>query len=265
MTLPQPKADEVADLLNAEFHKPRSDEFSLKRLEREIASLLRSSDSAIRTEALSLSGALAALRFDFPSMRRYYEQSLAAAGYSARVYFNFATVLHSMGIAGDALKAIESAVEKAPDDLGVLRLAVKAAGTAFDLEKLDAHVRRLASLDASDEDDAISEALGGTVWQRPLLETPGVTRQALLERFERARKVASEHRVRVRHERSTTSIRGTLVEWAVDCDADEIAQMNFEVALALSEFSPDPCESMISFGFNSMAILTPVEREKTPA
>ena len=72
------------------------------------------------------------------------------------------------------------------------------------------------------------------------------------ERYERARKVAFEHRLRIANERATSARGGTLIEWAVDCGDDEIAQLNFEVALALAEFSPDPCDTSIAFGFTSV-------------
>lgn len=265
MAQPQPKTAEIADLLNAELHRPRSDEFSLRRLEREIASLLKSTDSNVRSEALSLSGALAALRFDLPSARRYYEQALAATGNAAGVYLNFASVLLSMGIASEALVMIDKAVAKSPDDPMVLRLAVRAAGTAFELEKVTMLGQRLSALKVPDDGRWVQEAIDGVNWQRALLESPGVTRPALLERYERARRIAIEHRVRVPHERATSTLRGTLIEWVVDCEAREIAQMNFEVAVSLAELPPDPCESLISFGFSSLGVLTPLELEQISA
>jgi hypothetical protein len=251
MTLPKPKTGEIADLLNAELHKPRSDELTLKRLEREIGSMFRSPDSDIRTEALVLSGALAALRFDIPLARQSYENALAASGYSPHIYYNYAATLLSMGLPDEALAVIEKGCEKAPGEAGMLTLAVEAAGAAIDLEKLEGFGNRLAALQLPEMDPGVRDALEGANWQRSLLESPGVTREELLKRYKCARRISHEHRLRIPEERASSSTRGTLIEWAVDCGATEIAQMNLEAALALADLPPDPCEPLIAFGYTS--------------
>lgn len=251
MIAPKPKTVELAELVNLELHKPRSDALALKRLERDALALRKSQDSGIRGDALALLGVIEGLRFNFDGMRQYFEQALAATGYSPHVYVNYASILGSLGRPVEALAMVERALEKTPDDIEALRLALKLATDAFDVGKADDFARRLRNLDALNDDPQIRRALQCVDWQKILLGAPRVTRNAVLERYIAARSIASKHRVRVPEERTSTSNRGILVEWTVDCDDEEVAEMNFETASVLAQLRPDPSELLIAFGFTS--------------
>ena len=107
------------------------------------------------------------------------------------------------------------------------------------------------AVEAPEVDPGVRVAIEGANWQRNLLESPGVTREELLKRYACARRISHEHRLWVSDERASSSTQGTLIEWAVDRDATEIAQMNLEAAPALADLPSDPCEALIAFGYFS--------------
>ena len=252
MTAPKPKTAEIAERINRELLKSRSDELVIKRLEREVAALGKSSDSQVRAQALALHGAIAALRFDVDQMRTHFEQALAASGYVPHVYANYAAMLGGLGLSGEALAMAERALAKSPNDPENLRVAIHTASNAFAVDQVERYASELAKLGKLSENDPyIRKALGALKWQRTVLAMPMVTPQSLLLRYDTARGIAREHRVRTPEERATTSSRGTLVEWSVDGADDEIAAMNLEVATRLSALEPDPSELAIAFGFTS--------------
>lgn len=250
MTVPKPKTDELTNLVNLELFKPRSDELVLKRLEREAGALLKSSDSEIRNSALMALGMVRSLAFDLDGAKQYFEQALAATGNAPMAYHNYAAMLGSMGRFDEALHVAETGLKKAPADPGLLRLALKLASDVFEIEKAEEFSRRLQNLELFDEDMQNLRAIESVAWQKLLLTTPEVSRDAVLRRYLAARAVAFSHRVRVQEERTSQSVRGILIEWLVDCDDEEIAKMNYDVAIALSRFECDPSEQLISFGFS---------------
>lgn len=250
MPIPQPKTAELADRLNAELHKPRSDEMTLKRLERDIVSLQQAADSNVRMQALMLLGVLEGLRFDVDSSKRMFEQALAASGYDPLVYVNYATTMQALGRFSDALSLIEKAADKSPDVM-TLRLALKHASDAFALDRVDYYAAWLDRLKVPNDDTGVTQALHASAWQRELLRLPGVTREDVLARYQAARSVAVVHRVRVAHETAMTSMRGILVEWPVACTDEEVQQMNFEVIENLGRFEHYPGEMAISFGYRA--------------
>lgn len=249
MAIAKPKTSQLAQVINDELRKSRSDEFTLKRLEREAATLRSAPDAKVRVEALAILGMVHALNFDIEGTRRHFEDALRASGHATIMYENYASILGTLGMPGAALPLAEKAAQKSPDDPTVLRLVIKLSSDAFAVDKVREYARRLASLEKLEDDDEAQKALASISWQQPILELPGVTREALLQRYEAAWAVARAHKVRIQEERASVSSRGVLVEWPVDCNNEQIATMNLEVVDALSDFEPNPCEFHIAFGY----------------
>ncbi len=261
MGIPQPKTNEITEQLNFELTKPRSDEFTLKRLEREIRVLLNSADAETRMNALVLRGALAAAQFDAETARQWYEKALNAYAHAPDVYCTYVGMLMSLGYMSDALAVVEKGLEANPSDASLLLQAVRATASAFQFEKFEEYAARLVGLGSQAESPDFRKILENTRWQRRLLEQAGADPGALLKRFEAAHRVAMRHGVRVQEERVSASSRGALVEWTVGCADSEIMQMNFDVAVTLAEFEPDSCESVMAFGFTSVEAIDEVEDE----
>jgi tetratricopeptide (TPR) repeat protein len=246
MAVAKPKFEEIAALANAELHTPRSSELSLRRIEREIQGLRSSPDSESRNHGLLLSAVIEALRFDVPAARQRFEQALAATGHHSNAYVNYGVALAALGLFREAFEKIEIAVQKAPE-IDTLRLALEFASHALNVEKIEHYAAWLDRLKALD--DNARKALNNASWQVAVVNAAGVDRQRLFERYEAARGVARAHKLRIPDERATISSRGILVEWAAYCDADEVAQMNFEAAEAMSAVAADPSEMLVSFGY----------------
>ncbi len=260
MPTPKPKSLELKKLIEAELHKPRSDELVLKRLEREADSLLKSQDADSRNEGLIVHGVVQGLRFDIEGAKRYFSQALAASGNSVMAYMNYASILGTLGLFSEALSNAELAVAKAPDDPAALSLALKLATDALDLEKAEHFADRLKKLDVLEKNSEAAKVLESLAWQYKMFEFPDVTREALFRRYESAREVASVHCLRIAFELGNCSSEGVLVEWFVDCSDDEIAAMNLDVSAAIAALEPDPCDALVAFGYTSKEALASLEQ-----
>lgn len=226
------------------------------RLQRDVTALRKGHDPQLRSHALVLLGVIEALRFDTSAAKAYFDQALSASGYDSNVYVNYAATLSSLGFFTDALPMIEKAVDKLPE-VDTLRLAVKFASNAFAIDKVVHYARWLERLKVPDDDPEVRRALESAAWQRAILEAPGITRGEVLRRYELARSVARDYRVRIAEERANTSTRGVLVEWPVDCDDEGVSAMNYAAVQKLSQLEADPCELLISFGFIPASALAP--------
>jgi hypothetical protein len=248
MAVPKTRLDDISDLINAELHQPKSTDLSIRRLEREVAAIKGAPDAEVRNQGLVLSAVIEALRFDVDATRQRFEQALAATGYHSNVYVNYAVALTALGLFRDAFEKIELAVQKAPE-IDTLRLAGQFAGHVFDVEKVKHYAEWLNRLNALDDHAGLRKALDGMEWQAAVVQAPGVDRNRLLDRYEAARGIARQHKLRIPDERATLSIRGVLVEWAAYCEADEVAVMNYDAAAVMAEIPADPSELIVSFGY----------------
>ena len=251
MAAPQPKTSELGKFLNLELAKPRSDDLTLKRMERDARALMGSADARIRGEAQFILGAIEGLRFRIDEARDHLDQAVAITGGSAHVLTNYAAVLGSLGFTIEALDKAEHALEKDAGSPTLLRSAIKLAAACFDIERTEAFERRLRALGVGDDDRFVKNARHYVEWQRRLFSTPGVTREALVNRYRVAVSVAFAHHVRISEERVTSTDHGILLEWSVGCDDDEVAAMNFETVSALSDLPPDASDLQLAFGYTS--------------
>jgi hypothetical protein len=243
----QPKADELVDRLNHFIDAPLLDELELKRIEQDASRL---TDKAQSREAIAsgyfVLGAVAAMRMNVAEVDRCFKAAIGWADPASAVVcrLNYVVAAQRTYQSEKSVALARELADSNPDDIEIQRQALDSAETAMDFELADHFRTRLLALGVESE--------GGFMNANVLLSKMaqlGVGASDLRERLDVAGSVLASHKLRYMATDMFVSDSGeSLYRYATFVNADQMADLNFEIAETLAERFEDPLESVLAIG-----------------
>lgn len=129
-SIPAKKANELIDSINEMLEGGINND----RIEEIIAEANKMKGFGLYTDAYNVLGMIAALRADTGEVERLFTAALHSGGRDAWTLSNYASALSNLDRLSEAVKIIDEVVDGAPDDLSVIKQAIKLHHDAFDVK-----------------------------------------------------------------------------------------------------------------------------------
>lgn len=127
---PQRKANELIDSINEMLFG----ELNNERIEEIVATAEKMKSAGLYTDGCNVLGMIAALRGDLDEVNRIFNAAIRHGGREPFTLINYAAALNNLDQHCDAISTIDEVVEMVPDDLIVIKEAIKFHRDAFDIK-----------------------------------------------------------------------------------------------------------------------------------
>jgi hypothetical protein len=243
---PQPAVkQEWIDALNAIRDHAVVDEVSLRRIEREATAALKTADSLVRLVALQVLGVAAAMRGNVRRTRERFDEAFRISTGSV-VVRNYISALQLLGLFDDSRRVALDMIQRFPDEVDVLCVAVMAFAQVGDLIAVDALLQRLRALNKSDRVTTALPDVDAFVLKATRLQ---VTSDDIAQRFEVALGALRALGLRVRGTASSQRRSGELsLRFLCEADTATLVKANFAIANAIVTEFEEPLDDLITFG-----------------
>lgn len=247
MTAPTPiaKANKLIESINEMLF----DGINNERLEEIIADTSKMKDIGLHTDAYNVLGMIAALRGDSTEVDRLFEAAMHSGGREPWTLGNYAAALNNLDRNVDAVKIIDEVVEMAPDDLSVIKIAIKFHREAFDIDGVRELMARCKTLGISIDDSEAGYDLNET---EALMKEHNVTWRDMASRVTLAS--AALHQLGLTPRFSHARIEdGILVhEFGIDKDVEAVTLAENAMNDAIAENRYSPVDTFLYFSCSTV-------------
>lgn len=187
---------------------------------------------------------IAALHGDANEVDRNFKAAVTASGKDVVVLLDYAAALGNIHHNVRAVEVVDEAVDRAPDDLPALRLAINTHSDAYDVDGVRRTLDLLKKLGQHDEDPMI---YANTDAIEAILSAAGATWTQVSERVELVADTLHELGLVSRSCSQLLSDEVILLEFKLDTDVSTAIKAEDAVQQAIANKSFSPADRAIAF------------------
>lgn len=196
------------------------------------------------TEAKRIMGMIAAINGDAAEVDRHFNAAVASSGRDALVILNYATALGNIHHHVRAIEVVGEAVERAPDDLGILNPALSIYIEAYDIDEARRLQEHLAKLGQPNRDAMLNTKLAAIA---DMLATSGATWTQVSERIELASDTLRKQGLTSRIGSEELCDGVVLYEFNLEADVATATRAENAIHHAIAAQPYSPADRFISF------------------